>query len=200
VLTHTASTLSDFVSITERLRAGWRLPPHREVWFRGEDAKYLSTRLRPKLYRPSTGRPLLPTVDLLGIEYHLYEEFERSAAQLSDVKPQDDWEWEWYFLMQHHGVPSRLLDWTDGSLIALHFAITPRSDGATTDALVYCLNPYWFLKFLNWSADRQDAKDRWKAWLQLHESGFVKQDWERLYLPVSRSTAKKWPPHSTPLL
>jgi len=176
------------------------LPPHKEIWFRGEDAKHVSTRLRPKLYRPIPGRPLLPVLDLLGVENDLYDDFERSAAQLSDVKPQVDWEWEWYFLMQHHGVPSRLLDWTDGSLIALHFAVTSRSPAATTDALVYCLNPYWMLKFLNWDADRQDAKDRWKAWLKVHKSDYSRGDWERLYLPASRSTNKKWPPPKTPIL
>ena len=200
MITHTAAALGDFVTTIEQMREAWRLPTHKEIWFRGEDAKYLSTRLRPKLYRPTPGRPLLPALDLLQIENDLYDEFERSASQLSDVKPQDDWEWEWYFLMQHHGVPSRLLDWTDGSLIALHFAVTSRSSEATTDAIVYCLNPYWLLKFLDWEPDRQDAKDRWKSWLKLHKSNYSKSDWERLYLPASRSTNKKWPPPKTPLL
>jgi hypothetical protein len=61
---------------------------------------------------------------LLEIENDLYDEFGRCATQLSlaDVTIIDD-EWSSYFLMQHHGAPTRLLDWTDGALIALHFAV-----------------------------------------------------------------------------
>jgi hypothetical protein len=46
--------------------------------------------------------------------------------------------WDVLFLMQHHGVPTRLLDWTESFATALHFAI----EGATSEADVWMLDPY----------------------------------------------------------
>lgn len=43
--------------------------------------------------------------------------------------------------MQHSGAPTRLLDWTEGALLALYFAIKDKQD--ETDAAVWALDPWW---------------------------------------------------------
>jgi hypothetical protein len=66
----------------------------------------------PKLYR---GVP----EDDLDIEHEIREEFATRAPALSDyVKLSDDsvlYNWESYFVMQHYGAPTRLLDWTEST-------------------------------------------------------------------------------------
>jgi hypothetical protein len=51
--------------------------------------------------------------------------------------------WDWLFLMQHYGVPTRLMDWSEDALVALLFAIDVNAKPAelAKDPIVWCLNP-----------------------------------------------------------
>jgi len=80
-------------------------------------------------------------LETLKIENDLYDEFRRNAVVRSDEKTsEEDWDWDSYFLMQHHNGPTRLLDWSDGALMALHFALRNKADDAH-DARVTCSKP-----------------------------------------------------------
>ena len=63
--------------------------------------------------------------------------FKRKAHQFLAQPPEADDDFQWLALMQHHGAPTRLLDFTWSPYVAAFFAL----DRATTDAAVWALNP-----------------------------------------------------------
>jgi hypothetical protein len=128
--------LSECLERLKELREQWGPDQERDrrgeeqpLWFRGHiDADW---KLTPKLYRP----------EFVGAdENEIRHEFQSRALQLIQGRLPAN-KWEWYFLMQHYGVPTRLLDWTENPLIALYFAI--ENHPGTKDAAVWVLDPAW---------------------------------------------------------
>lgn len=70
-----------------------------------------------------------------GQEERIRRIFERKSHLYMANVPQDD-ELEWLALMQHHGAPTRLLDFTWSPYVAAFFAL----ERATEDAAVWALN------------------------------------------------------------
>jgi hypothetical protein len=63
----------------------------------------------------------------------------RKYASLDREGRHLDSTWEWLALAQHHGLPTRLLDWTYSPFVALHFA-TQELAWMDQDAIVWCVN------------------------------------------------------------
>lgn len=84
------------------------------------------------LFRGQTvDMPLIPKIGRLNqrkvsdsklkTEKMILEEFKRGILPLSEFKPENSW--DLLALAQHHGLPTRLLDWSSSALIGLWFAV-----------------------------------------------------------------------------
>ena len=75
----------------------------------------------------------------LKVEKCLLREFVRRFHHYSAYSPREDDEIEWLALMQHHGAPTRFLDWTMSIYVATYFAL----EGAEEDCAVWAIDQKW---------------------------------------------------------
>jgi hypothetical protein len=88
------------------------------VWFRGHSIN--DWQLEPRLMR----------INPLPSETFYLNRFKQDASIILQHQPKG--EFEWMFLMQHYGVPTRLLDWSESPLTSLYFAIHNHLDQSGT--------------------------------------------------------------------
>lgn len=72
-------------------------------------------------------------------ESTLLMRFKQSAAMLIEKTPRESF--DWLFLMQHFGVPTRLLDWSESPLVGLYFAVDDLVNEGDQDGALWLLHP-----------------------------------------------------------
>ena len=105
--------------------------------FRGQSRA--SWRLQPTIERLANDLGMTP-----HIEKHVERQFRRRAHHYLQDLPDDDDALEWIALMQHHGAPTRLLDWTKSAYVASFFAAEPATKAEP---------------FAVWAVDREGIRD-----------------------------------------
>jgi len=119
--------------MTKALAIARERPAGSFLWFRGVSQG--DHQLLPKIMRDGK------TVEqVFERERRLLTRFrQRSMAYWPAGHAQNDW--EHLFAMQHFGMPTRLLDWTENLFVAAHFAVTPAVQDNSILSAVWCLDP-----------------------------------------------------------
>jgi hypothetical protein len=123
-------SLREFLEEIDHDTESWTHDGFGKPWFRGH------SRFEYKL---------LPSILRSGNEVHefqLTKKFRLMAPGYGDTPDTGRLDL-WLFLMQHHGAPTRLLDWSESPLVACFFATEKAAKGEPIqqDAAVYAIDP-----------------------------------------------------------
>ena len=187
-----ARTLSEYVQVVEDLSSCCS-----GLWFRGQSSAYYqllpgslrsATRITDgygnKIVRGLTYHSTAGDVTSISTE-RMLDEFKCRARPFVVANVNNDF--EWMFLAQHHGLPTRLLDWSTNALVALYFAASSakiekgngddaceefldpkRSDGRDDGFAVFSINPCLINKEtidVNEPVDASGDYETWKHYI-----------------------------------
>lgn len=125
----TIKTMDELLSAVEESHAHLNnINTQTPLWWRGQaDSTW---HLWPRLYWDSFN----------ATEQEMTRRFIRGAAVRHAKVPDNNDIGSWLFLMQHYRLPTRLLDWTESSLVATYFAVSDKH--YNKDGVIWGLAPH----------------------------------------------------------
>lgn len=133
VIKHTAQDFSQVMSFIEVFQG-----QHPTAWYRG--CADTSHNLTPSLLRHPSKKT---AEDLHRLELELAASFTQRSRPFVHQTFSD--EWEATFFMQHYGIPTRLLDWTESPFVGLYFSLSgskrDKKNKVIADVALWMLDP-----------------------------------------------------------
>ena len=118
-------SIDDLIEEIRKLKGVYGKQP---IWFRGQEDR--EWHLEPSIHRGK----------LFERENYVTNDFYIYVNQIEDNAPHKDNYAAWMSLMQHYGLPTRILDWSSSPLVACYFALEKNRE-ENNDSCIWVLVP-----------------------------------------------------------
>jgi hypothetical protein len=125
---HMIKSLEQYIAEVNKINENWNSTDSTtHAWYRGQ-SDFLWD-LEPSIYRENGTN---------DTERELIRDFKLNASRFINHLPESDF--GWLYFMQHYGVPTRLIDWTESYLVAIYFAVL--NFNKDSDGVVWLIKPW----------------------------------------------------------
>jgi hypothetical protein len=141
-----------WTGLLEKLRTHGMVDTSDSPWiFRGQAARFpkllpLFERCWNRLPAKTAERWMRKKQPRIEWQDEMLRDFQRRCGHLVPNAPAPDDRLEWLAVMQHHGAPTQLLDWTYSPYVAAHTAVKDTDGPLAGDAWVWAIDARWLAK------------------------------------------------------